>query len=565
MRRAVRHDAPLDDPLDESPRLLLGPMLRHVGPTTATIWCETDRPCSVAVLGASAATFTVHGHHYALVAVRDLEPDSIVDYEVRLDGVRCWPEDGTRFPPSSIRTLGRPGPVRILFGSCRAAAPHEPPHSLEPGRDGRRRGVDAFRAHGLRMLAQPREEWPDLVVFLGDQIYADDPSPRAARLMRRRRARPAVPAPPGVAANFEEYTWLYRESWSPDVERWMFSVLPSTMIFDDHDVIDDWNISMRWVDDTRATSWWNDHIIGALTSYWIHQHLGNLSPDEIEREGLLAQLVEAGDGAAVLNDWARRSEEFTPVPGGYRFSFARDVGAARVIVIDSRNGRDLAPGERRMVGAEEWDWVADQARGADRHLVLATSVPVFVPGGIHGLQRWNERVCDGAWGSVAARLAEWLRRALDLEDWPAFGRSFDAMVELLDELAARDPSLDSITVVAGDIHFSYVARVDLGRPGTPVQQVVSSPIRNALRLRERSALRFAISRVGRAIGAWLERRVGLDGGTARWELTAGPIFDNGMGQLRFDGERASLELERASAGADGQPVLTPTVAGELTG
>ena len=34
--------------------LVLGPMLRHVGETTATIWVETDESCTVEVLGHSA-------------------------------------------------------------------------------------------------------------------------------------------------------------------------------------------------------------------------------------------------------------------------------------------------------------------------------------------------------------------------------------------------------------------------------------------------------------------------------------------------------------------------------
>lgn len=565
----VGHDAPLSNPPHNgpasTPSLLLGPMLRYVGETEATIWCELDRPCAVTVLGVTTPTFTVHGHHYALVILRDLQPGAIIEYAVHVDGAPVWPPADWPFPPSCIRTLGRPGPLRILFGSCRAAAPHEAPYSLPPGRDPRRRGVDAFRAHGVRMLDQPREDWPDLAVFLGDQVYADDPSPRARRRMLRRSRRSSSDAPADIAANFEEYTALYRESWTPDVERWMFSVVPSTMIFDDHDVIDDWNISRRWVDEIRATPWWEDHILGAIVSYWIHQHLGNLSPDRIDDEGLLARLIEAGDGADLLTDWARRSEEFTPVPGGYHFSFVRDLGATRLIVIDSRNGRDLGRGQRRMVGTAEWAWISEQAITADRHLLLATSLPVFVPGGIHGLQQWNEQLCDGAWGRVAARISESLRRALDLEDWPAFGRSFTEVIELLTALARRDPPCETVTILAGDIHFSYVADVDVGvESATRVHQVVSSPIRNALRRRERDVLRFAISRVGRAIGSWLERRVGRDVSAASWELTDGPLFHNCMGQLTIDGARVDLELERAAADGDGAATLSTTVARPLT-
>ena len=55
-------------------RLTLGPLLRHVGETTATVWVETDSACLVEIAGSSARTFEVAGHHYALVVVTGLQP-----------------------------------------------------------------------------------------------------------------------------------------------------------------------------------------------------------------------------------------------------------------------------------------------------------------------------------------------------------------------------------------------------------------------------------------------------------------------------------------------------------
>ena len=50
-----------------APVLVLGPLLRYVAETEATIWVETDRDCEVEILGHQARTFEVAGHHYALV------------------------------------------------------------------------------------------------------------------------------------------------------------------------------------------------------------------------------------------------------------------------------------------------------------------------------------------------------------------------------------------------------------------------------------------------------------------------------------------------------------------
>ena len=110
-------------------------------------------------------------------------------------------------------------PRALVFGSCRTAAPHEPPWTLELADDPRGRGVDALYAHALRMVELPEDEWPDLAVFLGDQVYADDSSPKTRERVKARRQqesdRDERDLPEGHVEGFEEYCWLYHESWSP--------------------------------------------------------------------------------------------------------------------------------------------------------------------------------------------------------------------------------------------------------------------------------------------------------------------------------------------------------------
>src|SRR5689334_15153072 len=108
-------------------QLVLGPLLRYVSETEATIWVEADERCEVEVLGRRELTFGVAGHHYALVHIEGLEPGGFYEYEVHLDGERRWPRAGSDLPPSVIRTFSTAKPVDICFGSCRVAVPHEPP------------------------------------------------------------------------------------------------------------------------------------------------------------------------------------------------------------------------------------------------------------------------------------------------------------------------------------------------------------------------------------------------------------------------------------------------------
>jgi hypothetical protein len=126
------------------PQLVLGPLLRYVDETQATVWVETDASCEVEVLGRRETTFTVEGHHYALVPIRDLEPGQTYEYEVALDGERCWPEHQPRFPASAIRTVDPDGTLKLVLGSRRVAVPHEPPYTL--ARDEDERGREKARA-----------------------------------------------------------------------------------------------------------------------------------------------------------------------------------------------------------------------------------------------------------------------------------------------------------------------------------------------------------------------------------------------------------------------------------
>ncbi len=131
--------------------LVLGPMLRYVSDTEATVWVEVDRPCSVEILHHRASTFEVEGHHYAIVAITGLAPASTHEYEVRLDGERRWPAAAEGFPPSRISTLPESGPIRLVFGSCRVTAPDSAPYTLSPDQDALGVGADALIAYALRM------------------------------------------------------------------------------------------------------------------------------------------------------------------------------------------------------------------------------------------------------------------------------------------------------------------------------------------------------------------------------------------------------------------------------
>ena len=145
-------------------------MLRYADPNEATVWVETDEACEVEVLDQTTRTFCVAGHHYAILILEGLEPDSQYPYSITLDGRLVWPERGMR------------------------------------------QGL-------IRMEDTPEAEWPDALLLIGGQVYADEVSPAVAERIARRR--PPDEGAGEEIANFEEYTWLYHEAWSDPAISWL--------------------------------------------------------------------------------------------------------------------------------------------------------------------------------------------------------------------------------------------------------------------------------------------------------------------------------------------------------
>jgi hypothetical protein len=116
----------------------------------------------------------------------------------------------------------------------------------------------------------------------------------------------------------------------------------------------------------------------------------------------------------------------------------------------------------------------------------------------------------------------------------------------------------TITILSGDIHFSYRATPqfdDSHGVTSRVNQVTSSPIRNALAGRDRMVLRFASSRVGLWIGKLLRRSARVDTTIASWQIVEGPLFGSCMAELTIRGDSCELMVESAQPDENGDPKL----------
>lgn len=530
-------------------------MLRYTSQTEAVVWAELDCACTIEILGVRAPTFEVRGHHFALVILEDLDPGRDYPYEVHADGKKAWPPNDYPLPQPRIRTLPADSDVKLIFGSCRASGPHRPPHTFQRWWHPRGKGVDALNAYAHRMATQPAEEWPDSLLMLGDQLYADQPPPAVKEAVAGRQVHREGPS--DALEDFEEFTIGYRYAWTRSQVRWLFSTVPTTMILDDHEIHDKWRTSRRWLDEKRQTSWYRDRVIGGLMAYWLYQHLGNLSPAGIRADPIYQRTLE-GDGESALREFAGRAEA---EDGHTRFSFSLDLGPARIVAVDSRAGRVLDRGRRRIVGEDEWAWVKERSLGHGKHLLLASSVPFLMPAAMHYVEAWSEAVDEGAWGERLSFLGDRVRGLANLDHWPAFRRSFAEFEQLVCDIATGEGGEqppESLIMLGGDVHHCFSSEVSLPPTAratvTAIRQVVCSGLRKELELPERAVLAFGHSRLAEAIIGPIARSAGVRLPSLRWRQTSPSFFRNQIGTLRFSERRVDLTLERAS-GRFGTPRL----------
>ena len=404
-----------------------------------------------------------------------------------IGGEPVWPPPDGR-PRCAIHTRELERRSRLVFGSCRVGMPEREPYTSLPSQHPDGVGSDALWAYSRRLQAGSTP-WPDALLLLGDQVYADDVPPQTAAFIRSRRD-PSVP-PGEEVADFEEYTRLYRESWSdPDI-RWLLSTVPSTMIFDDHDVSDDWNISRSWIEEMRALPWWDERITGAFMSYWLYQHLGNLSPPELAEEEML-RLVQERRGRGAATPRVRQAlrpgigiEPLGLLPRLRPLATARDrlAGGARARRRPARDDRRGRVGMDRRAQPRRLRPPHPRQHAARLHAH-----------GIHHLEALSEAVCDGAWGRRAAASASECAGRVDLEHWPAFQRSFRLLIDLLREIGLgsrrRARRRRSCCSAATSMRPTSRRSTRANPHASHVYQIVCSPFRNPLTSAQRRAIRL---------------------------------------------------------------------------
>ncbi|GGX87546.1 hypothetical protein GCM10007160_13810 [Litchfieldella qijiaojingensis] len=240
--------------------------------------------------------------------------------------------------------------------------------------------------------------------------------------------------------------------------------LPTLMIFDDHDVTDDWNLTAAW-EQTAYGHPFSRRIIGnALLAYALCQGWGN-DPDRLaEPIEALAGLLAKAEGNRCLppaeqDALIRRLLRFE----GWEFVIP---SSPRLVVLDTRTRRWRSERRRhRPSGLMDWEALSDlqQALLGEPSVVIVSPAPMFGVKLIEGIQKLF---------TLAGKPL-----LVDAENWMAHRGAASVMLNIFRH--SRTPG--NYVILSGDVHYSFVYDIHIRhrREGPRLWQITSSGLKNS--------------------------------------------------------------------------------------
>ena len=396
----------------------------------------------------------------------------------------------------------------------------------------------------LAVLAQQLEQTktdlsqrPSHLFLTGDQIYADDVSPelltvlatKSLALMGEEMPVPGICKPSDLSAGgradklkelgcvltssktethlitFSEYAAMYlfvfgnASSWHvetndiylqsfiktlPDVRR-TFANISTYMIFDDHDVTDDWNLTRNWYDTVRFNPTGRRIVSNAMAAYYVFQHIGN-SKDALNDD--LNEVIQMHLSQIDNDKLCEYYDLYLWKHRHWSYSLPTDPP---IMVLDTRTQRDFtnknsaAPLMDRY--AVDWlrvTWARLQTQKQSKTPLIISSTPVVGFNPMEKAQSIIVRLLSFVMPVIrlfrGTKMLSYFTQAasvLDFETWMANKKGFSYF---LDSLLLR-MKIKKVVFLSGDVHYSFVnkATYSNGEDRLECLQLTSSAIHNS--------------------------------------------------------------------------------------
>ena len=239
--------------------------------------------------------------------------------------------------------------------------------------------------------------------------------------------------------------------------------VPNYMIFDDHDVTDDWNLSALWEATTYGHPFSRRIVGNALIAYLLCQGWGN-NPDAFGEilPAIQALSESAGQGAGF--DQARQDALIDDLLQFEHWHYTLPT-SPRIVVLDCRTRRWRSEINRaRPSGLMDWEALTgfQQDIIGQKAVIVVSPAPMFGVKLIEAIQK------------VFTFFGKPL--VVDAENWMAHRGAASVLLNIFRH--SRTP--ENFVILSGDVHYSFAYDVRLRhRPDRPrIWQITSSGIKN---------------------------------------------------------------------------------------
>ena len=250
----------------------------------------------------------------------------------------------------------------------------------------------------------------------------------------------------------------------PQVQR-ALAHIPAYMIFDDHDVTDDWNLTRGWEEAAYGHPFSRRIIGNALIGYWLCQGWGN-APEKFPSQWV-EQLAFDDDGfdqGELAQASQQRDQLITDVLAfeSWHYSLAT---SPKLVVLDTRTKRWWSEtSQSKPSGLMDWEALSE----LQQELIGEKSVLLISPAPIFGMKLVE----------AVQRVFTFFGKALtvDAENWMAHSGSANVILNIF-----RHPKTpQNFIILSGDVHYSFTYDIKIRfRKNSPdIWQVTCSGLKN---------------------------------------------------------------------------------------
>ncbi|MFT7009275.1 MAG: hypothetical protein ACJAXJ_003823 [Colwellia sp.] len=233
--------------------------------------------------------------------------------------------------------------------------------------------------------------------------------------------------------------------------------IPVYMIFDDHDITDDWNLTRGW-EEAAYTNPFSKRIIGnALVGYWLCQGWGNASEKFTE---LNSDTLQYFPGTCYKQQDKLIDEIFAFHQ--WHFSLAT---TPKIIVLDTRTQRWRSESSSsKPSGLMDWEALSElqQELINQTEVILVSAAPIYGVKMIETIQRFFTFIG--------------LPLMVDAENWMAHSGTANVMLNIF----RHHKTPPHFIILSGDVHYSFFYEVThrFRRSDSIIFQITSSGIKN---------------------------------------------------------------------------------------